>query len=132
MDGWIEPHTYTLQAVVSSTVKSAIVSITVPLVVPAPLAPTSLAVTNRTTNSISLSWLDPNNPTYNPVTGYQVFISTDGIVWTLKGTTALNTLSFTATGLNGATAYSFMVKAVYGSPVTLYSPASNIVNTTTR
>ncbi|MFE3866543.1 endonuclease [Flavobacterium sp. LS2P90] len=86
----------------------------------APTAPTSLAVTASTSNSVSLSWLAATDNT--GVTGYDVYMNN-----ALKAT--VTGLSTTITGLTASTAYSFYVKAKDAAANS--SVASNTVNATT-
>ena len=86
----------------------------------APSAPTNLAASGTTINSTQLSW---NAATDNvAVTGYDVYQGA-----TLKATVA--TTSYTVTGLNPATQYSFSVKAKDAN--NNVSSASNVVDVTT-
>ncbi|MFC0682301.1 LamG-like jellyroll fold domain-containing protein [Lysobacter korlensis] len=68
----------------------------------APSTPTGLAVTNRTTTSIRLSWTAATDNV--GVTGYQLRRS-DGATYTTTTTT------YTNTGLTSGTAYSYQVRA---------------------
>jgi len=86
----------------------------------APTAPTSLAVTTSTSNSVSLSWLAATDNI--GVTGYDVYMNS-----TLK--TTVTGLSTTITGLTASTTYSFYVKAKDAAANS--SIASNTVNVTT-
>ncbi|MFE3871054.1 endonuclease [Flavobacterium sp. ZS1P70] len=86
----------------------------------APTAPTSLAVTASTSNSVSLSWLAATDNI--GVTGYDVYMNN-----ALKAT--VTGLSTTITGLTASTAYSFYVKAKDAAANT--SVASNTANATT-
>jgi chitodextrinase len=86
----------------------------------APTAPTSLAVTASTSNSISLSWVASTDNI--GVTGYDVYMNN-----TLK--TTVTGLSTTITGLTASTAYSFYVKAKDAAANS--SVASTTVNATT-
>lgn len=86
----------------------------------APTAPTSLAVTASTSNSVSLSWVASTDNI--GVTGYDVYMNN-----TLK--TTVTGLSTTITGLTASTAYSFYVKAKDAAANS--SVASTIVNATT-
>jgi chitinase len=69
----------------------------------APTAPTSLASSNVTSSSVSLSWTASTDAV--GVTGYDIYRGGT----TLVGSAA--TTSFNATGLTAGTAYSFTVKA---------------------
>jgi endonuclease I/chitodextrinase len=86
----------------------------------APTAPTSLAVTASTANSVSLSWTASTDNI--GVTGYDVYMNS-----VLK--TTVTGLSTTITGLTASTAYSFYVKAKDAAANS--SVASNTVNATT-
>ncbi|MDY8136413.1 reprolysin-like metallopeptidase [Aquimarina sp. 2201CG5-10] len=87
----------------------------------APTAPTALAASNITSNSVDLNW---NASTDNVgVTGYDVY--RDNTVITTVATT-----SYQATGLTANTAYDFSVKAKDAAGNE--SAASNIVTITTQ
>jgi len=86
----------------------------------APTAPSSIAVTGTTTNSVSLSWLASSDNI--GVTGYDVYMN--GV---LK--TTVTGLTTTITGLTASTAYSFYVIAKDAAGNS--SPASTTVNGTT-
>ena len=60
--------------------------------------------------------------------GHKIYISTDGVNYTLKGTVTGATASYQATGLTAGTLYYFYVVAYKGSSE---STASNIANATT-
>ncbi|WP_405149955.1 discoidin domain-containing protein [Sphaerisporangium sp. NBC_01403] len=84
-----------------------------------PTAPGNLTVTGKTATTVSLSWTASTDNV--GVTGYQVLRS--GTVVNATGT------SYTVTGLNPATAYSFTVAAQDAAGNT--SAASNAVSVTT-
>ncbi|MBP6373772.1 MAG: fibronectin type III domain-containing protein [Flavobacterium sp.] len=86
----------------------------------APTAPTNLAASGTTINSTQLSWTAATDNV--AVTGYDVYQGA-----TLKATVA--TTSYTVTGLNPATLYSFSVKAKDAN--NNVSAASNVVDVTT-
>ncbi len=67
-----------------------------------PLTFTAVSATGMT-----LNWTDSSNET-----GYAVYISTDGVNFAFLSTAAQNATSFTASGLLGATTYSWRVYAV--------------------
>ncbi|WP_336731292.1 endonuclease [Chryseobacterium sp. VD8] len=86
----------------------------------APTAPTNLATSNPTSNTISLSWTASTDNV--GVTGYDIY--KDGVLYsTVTGTTA------TVSGLNPSTTYNFYViaKDAAGNA----SPASNTASGTT-
>lgn len=88
----------------------------------APTAPTGLAATAVTSNSVTLSW---NASSDNVgVTGYRVYNGSN-----LVGTVSGSTLSHTVTGLNANTSYTFTVRAVDGAGNS--SSPSNSVTVTT-
>jgi len=87
---------------------------------PPPTAPGSLAVTAKSSTSVSLSWTASTDNT--GVTGYQV-LRAGTVVATTAGTSA------TVGGLSPATAYSFQVTARDAAGNT--SPPSNTVSVTT-
>jgi endoglucanase len=87
----------------------------------APSAPTNVAVSKTTANSVSLTWTASTDNV--GVTGYDIYRGS-----TLAGTSA--TPSFTDTGLAASTAYSYTVKA-YDAAGNL-SAASAAVSATTQ
>jgi hypothetical protein len=86
----------------------------------APSAPTNLAAAGTTINSTQLSWTAATDNV--AVTGYDVYQGA-----TLKA--SVTTTSYTVTGLNPATLYSFSVKAKDAN--NNVSSASNVVDVTT-
>ncbi|MCY9691482.1 fibronectin type III domain-containing protein [Paenibacillus alginolyticus] len=89
----------------------------------APTAPTNLHATGTTTSSVSLAW---NASTDNiGVTGYDIYQAS-----TLVGSVSGSTLSYTKTGLNAGTTYTYTVKAKDAAGNV--SAASNSVSATTN
>jgi len=86
----------------------------------APTAPGNLTSSNITGNSVALSWSASTDDV--GVTGYEIY--SNGAL-----TATVTTTSYTVTGLNQGTAYSFYIKAkdAFGNR----SAASNVVNITT-
>jgi hypothetical protein len=90
----------------------------------APSAPTGLTVTGVTGSQVSLSWTSVTT-----ATAYKIDRSTDGVTWTLAGSTTGGTTTFTDVGLSLSTAYLYDVRAInYGGS----SPPSATVTTTTN
>lgn len=89
-------------------------------------APTGLASTGATSNSISLTW----NDTSSAETAFEieVRINNEGESWSSAGTVAEDVEFFTVTGLAPSTAYRFRVRALTG---VLQSAWSNFVVETT-
>ncbi|MCY9666026.1 glycosyl hydrolase family 18 protein [Paenibacillus alginolyticus] len=89
----------------------------------APTAPSNLHATGTTTSSVSLAW---NASTDNiGVTGYDIYQAS-----TLVGSVSGSTLSYTKTGLNAGTTYTYTVKAKDAAGNV--SAASNSVSATTN
>ena len=86
----------------------------------APTAPATLAASGTTTNSTTLTWTASTDNV--AVTGYNIYQGT-----TLLGTATSTT--YNVTGLTGATAYSFSVKAKDAAGN--LSASSNVVSVTT-
>ncbi|AEV98198.1 hypothetical protein A4D02_35215 [Niastella koreensis] len=86
----------------------------------APTAPGNLTASNITNNSVSLAWSASTDDVW--VTGYEVY-SNGSLL------TTVTTTSFSVSGLNQGTAYSFYIKATdaFGNR----SASSNMVNVTT-
>ena len=70
------------------------------------IAPTNLTATAVSSSRIDLAWSDVTGET-----GYKIERSTDGINWTQIATTGANVTSYSNTGLNSATTYSYRVTA---------------------
>jgi hypothetical protein len=87
------------------------------------VAPTNLTATAVSASRIDLSWFDVSGET-----GYKIERSTDGINWTQIATTAANVTSYSNTGLNSSTTYSYRVKANNAGGD---SVASNVASATT-
>ncbi len=87
------------------------------------LAPANLTATAISSSRIDLAWSDVGGET-----GYKIERSTDGINWTQIATTAANVTSYSNTGLNSATTYSYRVKANNAGGD---SAPSNVASTTT-
>ncbi len=69
-------------------------------------APANLTATAASSSRVDLTWSDVSGET-----GYKIERSTDGVNWTQIATTSANATSYSNTGLNSATAYSYRVKA---------------------
>lgn len=70
------------------------------------LAPANLTATAVSSSRIDLTWSNVSGET-----GYKIERSTDGTNWTQIATTSANITSYSNTGLNSATTYSYRVKA---------------------
>lgn len=86
--------------------------------------PSSLTATAVSETQIDLTWADSNTDE----DGFRIYISTDAINYTVKGTAIANATTYSATGLTVATLYYFKVVAYKG---TAESGASNVVNEVT-
>ncbi len=75
--------------------------------VSAPSAPTQLSVNGATTSSLQLSWTD----TSSNESGFRVYRSTDGTNFTLIGSAAAGSTTYTDTGLSSSTTYTYKVSA---------------------
>lgn len=89
-----------------------------------PDAPSGLAAVPVASDQVDLTWLDNANNEAN----YRVERSLDGSAWTEIATLPANTVSFSSTGLNGSTPYSYRVRASNSAG---YSPYSNVAGVTT-
>ena len=102
---------------------------TVTIAVPFPV-PTNLRVTNRTVNSISLSW---NNVQAGQPVRYEIWRSLNGTDWApVAPAASLSTTNFTDTGLTTATTYWYLIRAFTTSSPPLVSAWSSPVNARTR
>lgn len=72
-----------------------------------PTAPTSLAASTQSSSTIVLTWADKSNNE----TGFKVQRSQDGVNWSEIASLGGNVTSFTNTGLNAGTKYSYRVYA---------------------
>jgi titin len=89
-----------------------------------PLPPTGLTATAGGSAQINLAWTDASTNE----SGFEVERSMDNVTFTLRTTTAANVATFTDTGLNAATTYSYRVRAVNTAGASTYS---NVANATT-
>jgi fibronectin type 3 domain-containing protein len=89
-----------------------------------PNAPSNLAATALSSTQINLAWTDNSNNE----DGCQIQQSTDGVNYQTIATVPLNTTSFTVSGLQAATTYSFRVLAFNSIGSSAYS---NTVSATT-
>ncbi len=87
------------------------------------LAPANLTATVVSSSRIDLAWSDVSGET-----GYKIERSTNGTTWTQIATTGANVTSYSNTGLNSATSYSYRVKANNAGGD---SAASNVASATT-
>jgi len=87
-------------------------------------APTLLTATVISDTQIDLAWTD--NSTHED--GYRIYISTDNITFTVKGTVGENIVVYSATGLTAGTLYYFYIVAYKG---TVESVVSNTASATT-
>ena len=94
-----------------------------------PAAPLNLAAANTTTNTVTLSWDDPGDPS---ITGYRILYrvpaAQPALVVLVNDTGTPSATAYTASGLDPATAYEFGVAALNGSGA---SPVSNLVTVST-
>ncbi len=80
---------------------------TVSTLVALPSAPTSLATSNVTTSSLTLSWA----PTATNQTGYRIYRSVDGTNFAAIGSTGSNDTHYNDSSLNAGTTYWYKVAA---------------------
>lgn len=88
-----------------------------------PTAPSGLTATAISSSRIDLSWSNVSGET-----GYEIDRSPDGATWTQIATTGANVATFSNTGLNANTTYSYRVRATNGSGD---SASSNTASATT-
>lgn len=93
-----------------------------------PDIPKTLAVTNTTTNSITLGWV--NNST-KPVSKFVLQRSLDGLYFNLVDTLSSNLLTYTDIGLYDSTKYYYRIQSL-GSTRTAVSGWSNIASGVTK
>jgi len=101
------------------------VAITVNPALEAPTAPGNLRTTSQTATSINLAW---NRESSANEDGFAVERATGGGVFSEIGRVGAGVLATQVTGLQGATTYSFRVRAFNSAG---YSPYSNAVTATT-
>ncbi len=95
---------------------------------PPPAAPSNLAASSATADSVTLSWNDPSDPS---ITGYRILYripAAQQALGILVNDTGSAATSYVASGLDPATAYEFAVTALNGSGA---SPASSLVAVST-
>jgi hypothetical protein len=72
-----------------------------------PVAPTNVAFSNLTGSTVTLHWTE----SANQISGYRIYRSSNGKTFNLVGNVDGSTHSFTDTGLNALTKYSYEVSA---------------------
>lgn len=104
---------------------STTVSATTQAPVPVPTAPTTLALTVKSSSSIALTWLDKSS---NEI-GFKVERSLDGVAFVQVATAGVSATSFTDTGLTAVTKYFYRVAAFNSGGNSAYT---SIVSATTQ
>ena len=89
-----------------------------------PVAPSTMVASPASATQINLTWMDD---AHNE-TGFKVYISNDGIEFSLLATLAANVTAYPSAGLNPATAYYYRVTAFNA---TGESAPSNVASATT-
>jgi hypothetical protein len=82
-----------------------------------PAAPSALLISDVTTTTVVLGWTD--NSTNE--TGFEVYKSTDGSIFSLVTTTAASVRIYTVSALTAGTKYYFKVRAVNGTGNSAYT-----------
>src|SRR5205085_12601150 len=79
-----------------------------------PSPPTNLTATTASSSQINLSWTAPSNNGGSAITGYEIETSTDGGTnWsTIQPNTGSASTTFSNTGLNPSTTYTYRVSAI--------------------
>jgi hypothetical protein len=90
-----------------------------------PAAPTSLSATAVSSSQINLAWTDNSNNE----TGFEIFRSTDGIVFSSLATVGAGVTTYNNTGLTASTQYYYKVWAFNPGESSSYS---NTANATTQ
>jgi hypothetical protein len=90
-----------------------------------PTAPTSLAASTQSSSTIVLTWADKSNNE----TGFKVQRSQDGVNWSEIASLGGNVTSFTNTGLNAGTKYSYRVYAYYSVGNSAFSNTASATTT---
>ena len=94
--------------------------------VPPPTAPANLAAVAASTSQINLAW---TNTAGANETGFEIDRSTNGVNFTLLANVGATTTTYSDTGLNAATTYSYRVEAINSGGV---SAGSNIASAVTQ
>jgi hypothetical protein len=89
-------------------------------------APAGLVAVGTSTSTVSLAWTDVLGDG-----GFQVERSTDGVTWTVAGTTAADVTTYTDTGLAAGVTYSYRVRGLSAADVTVISDPSTVASTPT-
>jgi len=96
-----------------------------------PSSPINLSASGVSTTEIDLNWQPPTNNGGLQITGYNIYQSSDGILFTKIGNTGSTTTSLQVTGLSPNTTYYFQVKAVNsvgeGTPSNTASATTNVI-----
>lgn len=114
-------NTYSYRVVAANSagysVASNTGSATVPVPMLVPAAPSSLACSSVTRNSIAVTWKD----NASNETGFHVELSTNGSTWTRVATLGANVTGYTTTGLRSNTSYYFRVRAYNNTGSSAYT-----------
>jgi titin len=93
-----------------------------------PDTPETPKVTGNTTDSVSLSWTEPDNGD-SPVVDYKIEYCSDGTTWTVFNDGTERATATTVTGLTRGTTYRFRVSAINATGTSIASPASSSIVT---
>jgi fibronectin type 3 domain-containing protein len=94
----------------------------------APAAPTNLAATALSGNTIQLTWTD-NSTAPNTATGFDIEQSTDGVTFTQVAIANAGSTTFNVGGLTISTTYTFRVRAFNGIGNSGYSNTASATTT---
>ncbi len=97
-----------------------------------PLAPTGVVINHQTTNSIMLSWTDPNPSDIQSQDSYEIFSSVNGGSFNQIGTAGVGVTTYTDTTVTPGNTCAYEVVAVNddepsGPPSTLYTSPDSAV-----
>jgi len=102
------PPTWSLAAETANIAARPATGTTYSFTPPVPAAPTGLNFTAVTTTGMTLNWTDASANE----NGFAIYVSTDGVNYTYAGQTLAGVSTYSATGLNPNTLYSWRVYAV--------------------
>ena len=95
-----------------------------------PSAPTQPQLVASTSNSVQIKWNPPSDNGGATITGYEIYFkkaTEDETMWILVGTTDINTLTFTHTGITGTDDVQYKVKATSNVGDGTFSPRNTFI-----
>eukprot|EP00931_Biecheleriopsis_adriatica_P029389 TRINITY_DN17450_c0_g1_i2.p1 TRINITY_DN17450_c0_g1~~TRINITY_DN17450_c0_g1_i2.p1 ORF type:complete len:1097 (-),score=203.72 TRINITY_DN17450_c0_g1_i2:1174-4464(-) len=94
-----------------------------------PFAPSKLSISDIQQYKVHLAWAPPAKDGGFPITGYRIWLHTNGSDVLVASNTSSNATEYDVTALFGNTAYSFIVAGINSLGVGARSEASNVATT---